>query len=167
MKVLEQLYDTEQAGLLRLAVLLTGSKSEAEEVVQDAFLAVSGRLDELDKPGAYLRTSVVNRCRSLLRRRQTAENHRAAVETQYGRWNGADDLELPPQLGELAQALGVLNERQRAVIVLRYFLDLPDTDIAEMLDVAPATVRTIARRSLGRLRDHLTTEESEESGEQQ
>ncbi len=162
MKVLERLYDAEQDGLLRLAVLLLGSRAEAEEVVQDAFLAVSGRVDELERPGAYLRTSVVNRCRSLLRRRRTVENHRAEVESRYGQPNGTTDLELPAHLGELAQALRTLNERQRTVIVLRYFLDLPDAEIAEMLDMALPTVRTVARRSLALLRDQLVAENREE-----
>ncbi len=162
MDVLERLYDTERATMLRLAVLLVGSRAEAEEVVQEAFLSVSDRLDDLDQPGAYLRTTVVNRCRSLLRRRQTVEVNRAAVETYYGRAVQSGDVELPPQLGELGAALAELNERQRTVIVLRYFLDLPDEQIAETIEAAPSTVRTIAHRALAHMRTTLEGDSREE-----
>jgi RNA polymerase sigma factor (sigma-70 family) len=155
-KVLEKLYDAEQAGLVRLAVLLTGSRADAEEVVQDAFVAISGRVDELDQPGAYLRTSVVNGCHSLLRRRQTAESKRTAVEMHYGERTGLSDVPIPPHLGELAGALDALTERQRAVVVLRYLLDIDDGEIAETLGIAQGTVRTVARRALAVLRDELS-----------
>jgi RNA polymerase sigma factor (sigma-70 family) len=161
-KVLEQLYDTERAGLIRLAVLLTGSRAEAEEVVQDAFVAISSRVDELDQPGAYLRTTVVNRCRSLLRRRKTVETNRVVVEAHYGEQTGPEDVQLPPHLGELAGALDGLNERQRAVVVLRYFLDVDDAEIADTLGIAQATVRTVARRALARLRDELSADQEGE-----
>lgn len=135
--------------MLRMATLLVGSSSVAEEVVQDAFATVAERWHEIERPGGYLRTTVVNGCRQILRRREAESraNRRAVVE---------DVAELPTHLVDLRQALGTLNDRQRIVIVLRYFVDVSDEDIAEILDVRPATVRSVAHRAFVVLRKELT-----------
>jgi DNA-directed RNA polymerase specialized sigma24 family protein len=73
--VLDRLYRTEYIGMVRLAYTLVGTNAEAEDVVQDSFVEVARRLDEIRKPGAYLRTAVVSRCRSLLRRRRVMALH--------------------------------------------------------------------------------------------
>ena len=92
---LASLFREEYEGLVRLAFLMLSDPADAEEVVQDAFVAVARRWDEVERPGAYLRTSVVNGCRSKLRRRRTARRHRP-------------DPAEPAELGasELADALG-------------------------------------------------------------
>jgi RNA polymerase sigma factor (sigma-70 family) len=144
---LVSLYDQERAAMLRLACLLVGSRAIAEEVVQDAFLAVGERWSEIERPGAYLRTAVVNRCRSVLRRR--------ATERRYARFD-ATVVHAPTELVELRAALGRLPERARAVVVLRYFVDLADADIASVLGCRVATVRSIAHRSLRSLRKELS-----------
>ena len=66
----EVTYRTEYIGMVRLAYTLVGSNAEAEDLVQDSFVEVARRLDEIRKPGAYLRSAVVSRCRSVLRRRR-------------------------------------------------------------------------------------------------
>ena len=144
----DDLFRREQEPMIRLAVLLVGSRPAAEDVVQDAFSAVSSRWHDLDRPGAYLRTTVVNGCRTVLRRRDTDRrlNPPATV----------DPVDLPTDLVELRDALDVLTERQRAVVVLRYLLDLPDDEIADTLSCRVATVRSIAARALARLRKELT-----------
>ena len=145
-----QLFQREHGAMVRLAVLLVGSRAVAEEVVQDAFVAVGQRWDSVTNPGGYLRASVVNGCRTVLRRRDLERERYAELSRQ------AERLELPPALVELADALDALTERQRVVIVLRYLLDLADAEIARILDCRRATVRSLAKRALDALREELT-----------
>lgn len=139
----------EREPMVRLACLLIGSRAEAEEVVQESFAVVAQRWEEIDRPGGYLRTTVVNGCRSVLRRREVAERHARHDRPR-------DDVALPTHLVELAEALDRLTERQRTVIVLRYFVDLPDDEIAAVIDARPATVRSLAHRALHVLREELS-----------
>ena len=133
--------------MVRLAALMVGSRAIAEEIVQDAFAAVSERWGGLDRPGGYLRTAVVNGCAQALRRRSVEDRHRI-VEL-------APADEIPERLIELRSALDRLNHRQRIVIVLQYFADLPDREIAQTLGVRQATVRSLAHRALTALRREL------------
>ena len=142
------LFTAKRLPMVRLATLLVGSPAIAEEVVQDAFVAVNERWDSVDHPGAYLRTSVVNGCAQVLRRRTIEQRYRAArVEVA--------DSEIPEQLIELRHALDRLSDRQRLVVVLRYFADLPDEEIAEALGVQPSTVRSLSHRAVAALRKEL------------
>lgn len=93
-------------------------------------------------------TSVANGCAQILRRRSVE----ASFNTQE---EPAGEADLPSHLVELQLALGELTERQRIVVVLRYFVDLPDKEIAALLDVRPATVRSLTRRALIELRKEL------------
>ena len=144
----DDLVRREQPAMLRVAVVLVGSRATAEDVVQDAFAAVAARWDDLDRPGAYLRTSVVNGCRMVLRRRDIDRRLNPPVVVA--------DADLPTDLVELRDALAQLPERPRTVVVLRYLLDLPDDEIAATLGCRTATVRSIAKRALARLREELT-----------
>ena len=142
------LFAAKRLPMVRLATLLVGSPAIAEEVVQDAFTSVSKRWDSVEHPGAYLRTSVVNGCAQVLRRRTIEQRYRA-VRIEVA------DSELPEQLIDLRSALDRLTHRQRLVMVLRYFADLRDEEIAEELDVQPSTVRSLAHRALAALRKEL------------
>lgn len=142
------LFAAEREAMLRLATLIVGSVAVAEEVVQDAFVVVAARWSSLDRPGAYLRTTVVNGCGQVLRRRGAERRAFAA--------RGPDvDVELPSRLVELSDALARLSDRQRIVVVLRYLVDLPDDEIASMVGVRSTTVRSLARRGLMVLRKEL------------
>jgi RNA polymerase sigma factor (sigma-70 family) len=143
----DALFRREQQAMIRLAVLLVGSRPIAEEVVQDAFTAVSTRWDELDRAGAYLRTSVVNGCRMVLRRR--------ATDRRLNPPTAVPSADLPTDLVELRDALATIPERQRTVLVLRYLLDISDAEIADTLSCSEATVRSTARRALVRMRKEL------------
>jgi RNA polymerase sigma factor (sigma-70 family) len=145
---LTALYEVERQPMLRLAVLLVDSPAVAEEVVQDAFEAVAARWAEIDQPGAYLRTTVVNRCRMVLRRRATGRRLDPPRPVL--------PVDAPTELVELHVALGRLPARQRVVVVLRYLHDLPDAQIAEVVGCRPATVRSAAARALRTLRKDLT-----------
>lgn len=143
-----RLFAAERVPMVHLATLLVGSPAIAEELVQDAFVSVTRSWDRVDRPGAYLRTSVVNKCMSALRRRAVESRYRASVPPESNYW-------IPEQLIELRSALARLTDRQRTVVVLRYFADMPDADIAETLGVRPATVRSLAHRAMAVLRKEL------------
>ncbi|MFA9565825.1 MAG: sigma factor [Acidimicrobiales bacterium] len=110
----DALYLDERSGLVRLAFLLTGSSETAEDVVQDAFERSLSRLDRVDKPGAYLRTAVVNGARSKMRRERSAPVLPAPIAAELGE-----------SALELWAALRTLSERRRTAMVLRYWADLP------------------------------------------
>lgn len=141
------LFERERLPMLRLATLLVGSAEVGEEVVQDAFASVVERWGSLDNPGGYLRTCVVNGSRMVLRRR--------AVEQRVVTEHSLRAVEQPMALVELRDALGRLGERQRVAVVLRYFADLSDLEIADMLGCRPSTVRSLVRRALRVLRKEL------------
>jgi len=108
----DDVYRRESVSMVRLAVLLVGCKDQAEEIVQDAFAQLFERWDRVDRPGAYLRTCVVNGCRRAHRRRsQDHKRDAAAIPSEPGAL-GADHL---------ADALATLPARRRAAIVLRYY----------------------------------------------
>lgn len=138
----ETLYAAEYAPMVRVAFLLVGGAA-AEEVVQDAFARVIERWDRLDRPGAYLRTCVVNGCRDRLRRRRVARLRQPRPREAAGDL-GADHL---------LDALAVLSPARRAAVVLRYYADLPEAEIAEALGVKPGTVKSMLHRSLRQLRE--------------
>lgn len=147
---IDGLYAAEHRSMLRLATLMLGSSFEAEDIVHDAFTKVDRRFDSLDRPGAYLRTCVVNGCRSRMRHQKVVDRHQ-----QASRVDAAMVAQMPTHLVELREALAVLDERPRTVVVLRYFADLPDDEIADMIGVSPTTVRTITHRALKVLRAEL------------
>jgi len=138
------LYRSTFVDLVRLAVLVGADRSVAEEIVQDAFVAAHRTWDGVRDPLAYLRRTVVNRCHSW-GRRQTLERTRRPAPAPDAAL-GAD---------ELWDALATLPDRQRTAIVARYYLDLPDADISDLLGCRPATVRTAIHRGLATLRQEV------------
>ena len=154
------LYESQRAGLVRLAVLLTDDRGAAEDVVQDAFLALQRRWHAVDPLAAagYLRISVVNGARSLLRRRGVARRHLRVAEPDEG--PSADlALLLDEEHREVVEALRTLPRRQREVLVLRYWLDLPLADIAVAMGTGSGTVKSQLSRGLARLQETLAVTE--------
>ena len=139
---LDALYRIEYAGMVRLAYTLLASNAEAEEVVQDSFVEVYRRWPEIQKPGAYLRCTVVSRCRSALQRRRMRPPH--PVEEPCA-----------SSAGELWDVLTRLSDDQRIAVVLRYYGGYPASDIAGMLEMPAATVRSHLRRGLATLKKEL------------
>jgi RNA polymerase sigma factor (sigma-70 family) len=138
-------YREHYPALMRVAFLMTGSNETAEDVVQDTFVRCRLRIPSLDHPASYLRAAVVNECRSVHRRSQRTV---AEPPNVHG--------EIPTELLELQDALIALPWRQRAAIVLRYFVDVPDGEIARTLGCRPSTVRSLVRRGIETLREVLT-----------
>ncbi|MFM2073234.1 MAG: hypothetical protein RLZZ623_3498 [Actinomycetota bacterium] len=137
-------YHATYRDLLRVAFVLTGSGPAAEDIVHDVFVRVGPRLASLENPPAYLRVAVVNQCRSLHRRFARAP-----------RIEPAPDSLLDPGLTELRGALQALPVRQRTAVVLRYLCDLPDAEIAEIINCRQTTVRSLVFRGLAELRTIL------------
>ncbi len=132
--------------LLGLATLLSGSRAVAEEVVQDVFAAAIPRWDLIDNHEWYLKRSVVNRVRSLGRRATRAKPFLRTREGVTGE----------PLVDETWRLLRGLPVRQRTVLVLRIHLDLPDEEIARLMNCPEPTVRSLAFRALATLRKELT-----------
>lgn len=132
--------------MLRLAVLLTGSRAVAEDLVQDCFVRLIESWDRVEQPAAYLRTSVVNACRDH-GRRATRERARLSALVPVG---------ASPETEVVADCLDGLPERQRAALLLRYFADWSEPEIAAALGCRGTTVRTLVRRGLLQLREVLS-----------
>jgi RNA polymerase sigma-70 factor (sigma-E family) len=137
-----EFYADAHAPMTRLAYLLTGSAETAQDLTQDAFVRLHVAWTRVSDPDAYVRTSVVNACRSHHRRR-FRERHANAVAAQAPAQLAAD---------ELFDALAALPYRQRAAVVLRYWHDLPEADIARELGCRPGTVGSLLSRALEQLR---------------
>lgn len=142
-----------QGALYRAALLLTGHRQDAEDLVQSALTKLAGRwsrVRQLDSPDAYVRKILyhqhVSRWRSTRRR---SEYPAAQPPDVAARVDPATESAL--RLG-VAQALRQLTAKQRAVLVLRYYEDLPEADVARLLGCSVGNVRSQTHRSLARLR---------------
>lgn len=152
----EQMYAAHWRQLVRLSTLLVHDQQAAEDVVQDAFVAMHGRWSRLrdpDKALAYLRQAVVNRSRSALRHRAVVERHVRTSPRGEGTVDG-------PGLGgarrdAVREALLQLTERQREVLVLRYYLDWSEAQIADAIGVSRGAVKSHASRGSAALRELL------------
>jgi RNA polymerase sigma-70 factor (sigma-E family) len=139
---------------IRLAFLLTGDRALAEDLVQEAFARLVGRLRHLRDPGAfgaYLRKTIVNLSTSHFRRRRVERTYleRSAGATET-RTNPNEELDQT-----MHEALLRLPERQRAVMVLRFYEDLSDAQTGEILRCSPGTVRSLVSRGMKTLRSEL------------
>ncbi len=138
--------------LIRTAILLTGDRAIAEDIVQDAFLGLYRALPRLRDDGriaGYLRVSVVNGCRSVLRARRRASLARVVHDAPT--WSAESAVMADEDRRAVIAALGRLPRRTREIIVLRYFLDLPHDEIAATLGVSRSTVSSTISRALDRL----------------
>jgi RNA polymerase sigma-70 factor (sigma-E family) len=131
--------------MVRVATLVVGSRAQAEDLVQDAFVRVHARWIGIDDPTAYTRRAVVNACRSHLRRRVLERRHRASLAPEVA------ELEAR----ELLDALAALPDRQRAAVVLRFYSRLSERETAEALGCAPGTVGSLTHRALATLRQAI------------
>ena len=141
---LTALYLEHHDRLVRLAYVLTGSREIAEDVVQDSFVRLYNRWGAAEHPDRYIRQIVVNECRSHHRRSGRERDRRAklyVVDSTHDR-HGV----------ELEDLLMDLPYRQRAAIVLRFYSDLSEAEIADVLGCRPGTVGSLIHRGLERLR---------------
>jgi RNA polymerase sigma factor (sigma-70 family) len=145
------LYDAHYLRLVRLALNLVDDRESAEDVVQDVFAAAQ-RKAAPDDALPYLRTAVVNRARSLLRRRRVVRAFGArATVAEFGE-PADEDVLRAERRSRLLGAIGALPTRQKEAIVLRYYEDLKVAEIAATLGISPAAVSTSLARALDALK---------------
>ena len=144
------LYRSHALALTRLAFIMLGDRPSAEDVVQEAFCGLFRAWDRLPDEAnvlAYLRVSVVNGCRTVLRRRKRTPQSLAAPP--------APSAEASMLVGEerraAVAALRRLPPRQREALVLRYFADLPEQETAEAMGISRGTVKSTTARGLAAL----------------
>ena len=153
---LEDLYVRHAPDAIRLAYLLTSDGPLAEDLTQEAFIKVAGRFRHLRDANAfdaYLRRTVVNLCMSHHRRRRVERDY---LSREVGRAPTA--LE-PPDIGardELRTALATLPMRQRAAVVLRYYQDLPEQEVAQALGCSVTAARSLVFRAMETLRTQIS-----------
>jgi RNA polymerase sigma-70 factor (sigma-E family) len=145
------LYEAHALGLVRLAHIMLGDRAAAEDVVQEAFSGLYRRWDQLsdkDRAQQYVRSSVLNGCRTALRHRRTqdigAAHQPPAVSAETA-------VLTSEERREVMRALRRLPDRQREVLVLRFYLDEPEAEIARLMGISQGTVRSTAHRALAAL----------------
>jgi len=151
---LDALAHAEGDGLVALAYVVTGDREAALDAVQEVFARLArADLSTIENLGAYARRAVCHECASWGRSMTRMGRRNGRLEAEWRR----DLATQPDPFGriELMGALGVLSARQRTAVVLRYFVQLDDKQIAECLDCAPSTVRTLLSRAMTKLRREL------------
>jgi RNA polymerase sigma-70 factor (sigma-E family) len=149
---LADLYRRYSGDAIRLAYLLTGDRALSEDLVQDAFVKLAGRFADLRDPSrfeSYLRKTVVNLTRMHFRRRGVERRYLERTRREPVRVAELPDV---TSYESMKQALLALPHRQRAAIVLRYYEDLSESQIADVLRCRPGTVRSLLSRGIAALR---------------
>ncbi|HEV7193162.1 MAG TPA: SigE family RNA polymerase sigma factor [Jatrophihabitantaceae bacterium] len=149
---------TNTAALLRTAYLLTGNSSAAEELVQDTLVRLYPkwhRVEAADVQIAYVRRALTN---TFLNERRRPSSRELVVDVMPEFVDQRDVMQQVADRDEVWSLLGELPDRQRAALVMRYFHDLPDAEIAEALECRVGTVRSLISRGLATLREHQTRE---------
>ena len=157
--IVTEIYDGEYKSLVRLAVLLVHDVPTAEEVVQDAFEAMHTalrRLRDSDKALSYLRQAVVNKSRSVLRHRTVVDKNAPKPAPDEPSAEHAA-MALIERTAVVA-ALRALPERQREAIVLRYYADFSEADIAAAMGISRGAVKSHTARGMTALRSILAQE---------
>jgi len=142
-----EVYNDRYRSMVEIARLTTGSNVIAEDLVQDAFADLYRRFEHVRSADAYLHRAVVSRCTSWVRRRATERRYHDRVHHEH-------PVSTDPDTVTVFAAVQRLPVRQRAAIVLRYFADWPEADIAHALGCRPGTVKSL----LSRARAHLFEE---------
>jgi RNA polymerase sigma-70 factor (sigma-E family) len=148
----ERFVQEQTSTLYRTAFLLTGNRYEAEELLQDTLARLYPRWDRVmaaDKPIAYVQRCVGNRAVS---RRRAPEGRAESRWELPDTWDGSDVGETVAVSRTVWQLLGTLPQKQRAALVMRYFYDLPEGDVAAALGRRPASVRSLVSRGMAAMR---------------
>jgi RNA polymerase sigma factor (sigma-70 family) len=157
-ELLDVLFQRHYAGLVRLAVVMLGTREAAEDAVQEAFVALHRNWRSLRDPEAaeiYLRSAVLNGCRSWVRRQVTQraarplmlvrEHHESAEDTTVGR----------DEVGSLVAVMRTLARRQREVLACRYVLELSVAETAQLLEISEGSVKAHTHRGLHALQQRI------------
>jgi RNA polymerase sigma-70 factor (sigma-E family) len=147
------LYELHAVGLIRLAMIMLGDRAAAEDVVQEAFCGLYRRWRHLDDPGKalpYVRSAVLNGSRSQLRARIRAQRRPVTHATDLVA-SAEDDALIAEEHAEVLAALRRLPSRQREALVLRFYLDLAEPEIAATMGVSAGTVKSTTSRAIAAL----------------
>ena len=145
------LYEAHALGLVRLAYVMLGNRASAEDVVQEAFCGLYRRWGQLADPSRalqYVRSSVLNGCRTVFRQRPPRD---AATLDEASATSAEAAVLAMEEHREVMRALRRLPDRQREVLVLRFYLDEPEAEIARVMSIRPGTVRSTTHRALNAL----------------
>lgn len=149
------LYEAHALGLLRLAVVMLGDQQAAEDVVQDAFFGLYRRYSTLEDPDralAYVRSSVFNGCRTVLRRRKRDREFALAdAEPEAASQSAEASVLLSEEHRAVLAAMRRLPDRQREAVALRYCLDMPVDQVARAMGVSLGTVKSTTSRGIAAL----------------
>jgi RNA polymerase sigma-70 factor (sigma-E family) len=155
------LYEAHAVGLIRLAVIMLGDRPTAEDVVQEAFCGLYrrwGRLADVGSALSYVRAAVLNRSRSELRARARRERHPALAGAGIPAASPEGEVLVGEEHREVLAALRRLPGRQREALVLRFYLELSEEQIAESMGVSRGTVKSTTSRALAALGRELGEE---------
>lgn len=148
--VVTALYAANALGLGKLAYVMIGDREAAADIVQDAFSGLYRRWEHLSDPGkalSYVRSAVLNSCRSVLRRRR--RELFGGLAPRDAEQASAESVVLSEEERKVVMAaLRKLPHRQREVLVLRFYLDMAESEIAAEMGIGPSTVRSSAHRGL-------------------
>lgn len=150
----EKIYDAEAVSLVRLARIFTDDLAGAEDIVQEAFIRLfkaSDRITDPEKSLSYLRSIVLNLARDHNRRGLMSLRHRDAMVDRRTPVQPDEQLVRTESQAEVIDALSGLSPRQRDCLVLRFYLDLSESEIANTLRISPNSVKTHCRRGLDAL----------------
>ncbi len=147
------LYQVHAAPMIRLAVVMLDDRAAAEDVVQDAFCALYRRFGSLAKPDRalqYVRSSVLNGCRSELRSRKRRAR-RAASALSPNVAPAEHEVLIGEEHRQVLEALRRLPDRQREALILRFYVDLPEPEVARAMGISQGTVKSTTSRALAAL----------------
>lgn len=155
----EEYVAAELAGLMRYATVLVGDPHLAQDIVQEVLIRARPRWSDLRRPQTYLRKMIVNEHASWRRLRRNQDLVSVSDQSIDDRTAPVDDPSIAyVERDAMMQRLNRLPRKQRAALVLRYYEDRTDEEIAEILDCRPATVRSQIARALAALRTADSTE---------
>jgi RNA polymerase sigma-70 factor (sigma-E family) len=157
-ELLEEVFESHGRDLVRLARIFTDDRNAAEDLVQEAFIRLyrtAGRVQDRSKIPAYMRSIVLNLCRD--------HNRRGLMSLRHQQRGSDLDPDPEPDVlvvrsedqSDVIDALLALSDRQRECLVLRYYLDLGEREIAATLGISPNSVKTHTRRGMDGLRERL------------
>ena len=157
-ELLEVLFRRHYADLLRLAVVMLGNREAAEDAVQEAFVSLHRNWRSMRDPQAaeaYLRSAVLNRSRSWVRRQATQRAARPLTLVREHQESAEDTTVARDQVGSLVAAMRTLARRQRDVLACRFVLDLSIAETAQLLGISSGSVKAHAHRGLQALQQRI------------
>jgi len=153
-ELVESLFASEGAALVRLARIFTDDRNAAEDLVQEAFIRLhrtAHRIRDLDRAAPYLRSIVLNLARDHNRRGLMSLRHQNSLHPVRDPIVPEDQIIRNAGEAQVLDALNALPLRQRQCLVMRFYLELPEKEIADSLDISPNSVKTHCRRGMAAL----------------